>query len=81
MANETTLTTLNDLIAPIVQEAMFVASETSIMPGLVKNFAIANNTGKVLQVPYTQCKLSLRMWVKAQTYQTQRYQQVLQTSL
>jgi N4-gp56 family major capsid protein len=51
MANETTLTTLNDLIAPIVQEAMFVASETSIMPGLVKNFAIANNTGKVLQVP------------------------------
>lgn len=51
MSDETTLTTLNDLISPIVQEAMFVASETSIMPGLVKNFTIANNTGKVLQVP------------------------------
>jgi len=51
MANETTLTTLNDLISPIVQEAMFVASETSIMPGLVKNFSIPANSGKVLQVP------------------------------
>ncbi len=51
MANETTLTTLNDLIAPIVQEAMFVATETSIMPGLVKNFSIPANSGKVLQVP------------------------------
>ena len=49
MANETTLTTLNDLIAPIVQEAMFVATETSIMPGLVKNFSIPANSGKVLQ--------------------------------
>ena len=50
MAN-TTLTSLNDLISPIVQEAMFVASETSIMPGLVKNFTIPANAGKVLQVP------------------------------
>ena len=50
MANTTT-TTLNDLIAPIVQEAMFVASETSIMPGLVKNFTVPANAGKVLQVP------------------------------
>ena len=51
MANETTTTTLNDLISPIVQEAMFVASETSIMPGLVKNFTVPANAGKVLQVP------------------------------
>jgi N4-gp56 family major capsid protein len=51
MANETTTTTLNDLIAPIVQEAMFVASETSIMPGLVKQFTVPANAGKVLQVP------------------------------
>jgi N4-gp56 family major capsid protein len=51
MANESTTTTLNDLIAPIVQEAMFVASETSIMPGLVKNFTVPANAGKVLQVP------------------------------
>ena len=51
MANESTTTTLNDLIAPIVQEAMFVASETSIMPGLVKTFTVPANAGKVLQVP------------------------------
>lgn len=51
MANETTTTSLNDLISPIVQEAMFVASETSIMPGLVKTFTVPANAGKVLQVP------------------------------
>jgi len=47
----TNTSSLNDLIAPIVQEAMFVASETSIMPGLVKNFTVPANAGKVLQVP------------------------------
>jgi len=51
MANESTTSSLNDLIAPIVQEAMFVASETSIMPGLVKQFTVPANAGKVLQVP------------------------------
>jgi N4-gp56 family major capsid protein len=51
MANESTTTTLNDLISPIVQEAMFVASETAIMPGLVKQFTVPANAGKVLQVP------------------------------
>ena len=51
MANESTSSTLNDLISPIVQEAMFVASETSIMPGLVKQFTVPANAGKVLQVP------------------------------
>jgi N4-gp56 family major capsid protein len=51
MSNESTTTSLNDLIAPIVQEAMFVASETSIMPGLVKTFQVPANAGKVLQVP------------------------------
>ena len=51
MANESTTTSLNDLIAPIVQEAMFVASETAIMPGLVKKFTVPANAGKVLQVP------------------------------
>jgi N4-gp56 family major capsid protein len=50
MANTNT-TSLNDLIAPIVQEAMFVASETSIMPGLVKTFTVPANAGKVLQIP------------------------------
>lgn len=51
MANESTTSSLNDLIAPIVQEAMFVASETAIMPGLVKVFNVPANAGKVLQVP------------------------------
>ena len=35
MAGSTT-TTLNDLLPQIIQEAMFVASERSIMRGLVK---------------------------------------------
>ena len=51
MANESTTSTLQHLISPIVQEAMFVASETAIMPGLVKNFTVPGNAGKVLQVP------------------------------
>ena len=50
MAQSTT-STLDDLIAPIVQEAMFVASETAIMPGLVKTFNVPANAGKILQVP------------------------------
>lgn len=50
MANSTT-TSLASLISPIVQEALFVASERSIMRGLVKTFDVANNTGKVAQVP------------------------------
>ena len=35
MANETTTSTLDDLISPLVAEALFVASERSIMRGLV----------------------------------------------
>jgi N4-gp56 family major capsid protein len=51
MANETTTSTLDDLISPLVAEALFVASERSIMRGLVRNFQMPNNSGKVLQVP------------------------------
>ena len=53
MANEikSTTTTLNDLLSPIVQEAMFVAQDRSIMRNLVRNFAVPANSGKVLQVP------------------------------
>lgn len=50
MANTTT-TTLNDLIANVVQEALFVASERSIMRGLVRNYNVPKNTGLTLQVP------------------------------
>jgi len=53
MANEikSTTTTLNDLLSPIVQEAMFVAQEKSLLRGLVRNFSVPKNSGKVLQVP------------------------------
>ena len=53
MANEikSTTSTLDDLIAPIVAEAQFVAAEKSIMRGLVKQFNVPANSGKVLQVP------------------------------
>ena len=50
MANTTT-TTLNALIANVVQEALFVASERSIMRGLVRNYNVPKNTGLTLQVP------------------------------
>ena len=51
MANETTNTTLNDLISPMVAEALFVANERSIMRGLVRNYNMPSNNGKVIQVP------------------------------
>lgn len=51
MANETTTTTLNDLIPQIVAEALFVASERSIMRGLVRNFSVPFGAGKSIIVP------------------------------
>lgn len=51
MANETTSTSLNDLLPSIVAEAMFVASERSIMRGLVKNFSLPMGSGKTVTVP------------------------------
>ncbi len=50
MANSTT-TTLASLISPIVQEALFTANERSVMRGIVKNFTVPMNAGKVAQVP------------------------------
>ena len=50
MAGSTT-TTLNDLLPEIIQEAMFVASERSIMRGLVKNYVLAAGQGKHVNVP------------------------------
>jgi N4-gp56 family major capsid protein len=50
MAGSTT-TTLNDLLPEIIQEAMFVASERSIMRGLVKNYQLAPGQGKNVNVP------------------------------
>jgi N4-gp56 family major capsid protein len=46
-----TTTTLNDLLPQIVAEAMFVASERSIMRGLVKNYSIGTGNGKTVTVP------------------------------
>jgi N4-gp56 family major capsid protein len=51
MSSETTNTTLNDLIPLIVAEALFVASERSIMRNLVRNFAIPDGAGKSIVVP------------------------------
>lgn len=46
-----TTVTLNDLLPEIVAEAMFVASERSIMRGLVKNYALGTGNGKTVNVP------------------------------
>jgi len=47
----TNTTTLNDLLPSIVAEALFVASEKSIMRGLVRNYTIAPGQGKTVTVP------------------------------
>ena len=50
MANETTSTTISELFTEITAEALFVASEQSIMRGLVRNYAITGG-GKAVEVP------------------------------
>lgn len=51
MANETTSTSLNDLLPSIVAEAMFVANERSIMRNLVKTYDLPMGSGKTITVP------------------------------
>ena len=51
MANESTTTSLNDLLPSIVAEALFVAQERSIMRGLVRNFTLPMSSGKTITVP------------------------------
>jgi N4-gp56 family major capsid protein len=54
MALTSTLTTtsaLSELLPSIVQEALFVASERSIMRGLVKNYTLGPAQGKTINVP------------------------------
>ena len=50
MANETTSSTISELYTEIVAEALFVASEQSIMRNLVKNYTIVGG-GKSVEVP------------------------------
>ena len=47
----TNTTTLNDLLPSIVAEALFVASERSIMRGLVRNYTLSPGNGKTVTVP------------------------------
>ena len=51
MANETTTTTLDDLIPSIITEAMFTAEEKSLMAGLVRNYSLPFGSGKTIDVP------------------------------
>lgn len=46
-----TTSTLDDLLPSIIQEAMFVAQEQSIMRGLVRNYSLAPGQGKTVNVP------------------------------
>ena len=50
MANETTSSTISELYTEIVAEALFVASEQSIMRNLVRNYTIAGG-GKSVEIP------------------------------
>jgi hypothetical protein len=47
----TNTTSLNDLLPSIVAEALFVASERSIMRGLVRNYTLNPGQGKTVTVP------------------------------
>jgi N4-gp56 family major capsid protein len=51
MANESTTSTLNDLLPSIVAEALFVAQERSIMRQLVRNYTLPMGNGKTVTVP------------------------------
>ena len=51
MANESTTSTLNDLLPSIVAESMFVAQERSLMRGLVRNYTLPAGSGKTITVP------------------------------
>ena len=53
MAGEinTNTTSLNDLLPSIVAEALFVASERSLLRNLVKNFTLPMGSGKTVTVP------------------------------
>jgi len=50
MAASTT-TTLDDLFANIIKEAIFVSQETSLVRNLVTSFDISGESGKTVQVP------------------------------
>ena len=50
MANETTSSTISELYTEIIAEALFVASEKSLMRGLVKNYQIVGQ-GLSVEVP------------------------------
>ena len=50
MASETTSSTISELYTEIVAEALFVASEKSLMRGLVKNYQIVGQ-GLSVEVP------------------------------
>jgi|SRR5210317_334299 N4-gp56 family major capsid protein len=51
MANESTSTTLNDLLPAITAEAMFVASERSVISNLVKRVTLPAGQGKTVTIP------------------------------
>ncbi len=50
MASSTT-STLDDLFSNIIQEAIFVSQEQSLVRNLVMNYSLASDAGKTIQVP------------------------------
>ena len=70
MANESTSSTLSELYTEIVAEALFVASERSIMRPLVRNYAVTGG-GKSVEVPIYQQFLR-RQYRKQLIYLTQQ---------
>jgi N4-gp56 family major capsid protein len=69
---------LSELLPSIIQEALFVASEKSIMRGLVKNYTLGPAQGKTINVPIypQQTAVSLAENVKIWDYQSTGYANV-----
>ena len=73
-----TTSSLTNLLPSIIQEAMFVASEKSIMRGLVKNYTLGPAQGKTINVPIypLQTAQSLTEGQKIWDYQSTGYANV-----
>jgi N4-gp56 family major capsid protein len=69
---------LSELLPSIIQEALFVASEKSIMRGLVKNYTLGPAQGKTINVPIypQQTAVSLAENVKIWDHQSTGYANV-----
>lgn len=78
----TTLSTLDNLLPKIISEALFIASERSIMRGLVKNYTLPPGSGKTVNVPIylNQTAVSLTEGVRLSDHTVSGYANITPSS-